>query len=60
MSTINRCVVLSYNPTTKCIDLRHYAIGVAPVGLTKGIKKVVTGKVPNLSRCDDISDFVAQ
>lgn len=58
LSNIKRCVMFSYNSTTNLIDMRHYAISVVPVGLSKGIKKVVLGKVPNLSKCDDIADFI--
>lgn len=57
LNTIRRCVMLNYNPTSKMIDFRHYNIKVAPVGISKGVKKVVQGKVPNLARCNDITDF---
>lgn len=60
MSTIRRCVCLNYNAATKTIDFRHYAIKVVPVGLTRGVKKLVQAKVPNLSRCSDISDFLSR
>ncbi|KAJ8974646.1 hypothetical protein NQ317_019882 [Molorchus minor] len=33
---------------------------VVPVGISKGVKKVVQGKVPNLSRCNDISEFFSK
>ncbi|ENN81856.1 hypothetical protein YQE_01760, partial [Dendroctonus ponderosae] len=55
-----RCVMLNYNPATKLIDFRHYNIKVAPVGNSKGVKKVVQGKVPNLSKCDDIADYFSK
>lgn len=57
LNNIRRCVLLNYNPASKLIDFRHYNIKVAPAGLSKGVKKVVQGKVPNLARCNDISDF---
>lgn len=60
LNSVRRCVLLNYNPHTKLIDFRHYNIKVVPVGISKGIKKVVQGKVPNLSRCNDISDFFAK
>lgn len=58
LSTIRRCVCLNYNATSKTIDLRHYSIKVVPVGLSKGVKKLVQAKVPDLSRCQDISDLL--
>ncbi|KAF7277821.1 hypothetical protein GWI33_009237 [Rhynchophorus ferrugineus] len=60
LNTVRRCVLLNYNPTTKLIDFRHYNIKVAPVGISKGVKKVVQGKVPNLASCHTISDFFAK
>lgn len=60
LSTIKRCVLFSYNPVTKLIDMRHFAVTVAPVGLNRSIKKVALGKVPNLAKCDDIADFITQ
>lgn len=60
LSTIRRCVCLNYNATSKTIDLRHYAIKVVPVGLSRGVKKLVQAKVPNLSKCEDISDFLTK
>ncbi|XP_072377127.1 protein Peter pan [Diabrotica undecimpunctata] len=57
LNTVKRCVLMNYNPTTKLIDFRHYSIKVAPVGISRGVKKVVQGKIPNLSRCNDITEF---
>lgn len=57
LNTIRRCVLLNYNPTTKLIDFRHYNIKIAPVGVSRGVKKVVQGKVPNLANCNDITEF---
>lgn len=59
LSTIKRCVLISYNPVTELIDVRHFAVTVAPVGLSRNIKKVVMGKIPNLAKCEDIADFLA-
>lgn len=60
LSTIRRCICLNYNTTSKIIDFRHYAIKVVPVGLSKGIKKIVQAKIPNLSKCQDISEFLTK
>jgi len=58
LSNIRRCVCLNYNATSKNIDFRHYAMKVVPVGLSRGVKKLVQAKIPNLSKCQDISDFL--
>ncbi|KAK2575632.1 hypothetical protein KPH14_011895 [Odynerus spinipes] len=60
LSTIRRCVCLNYNATTKTIDFRHYAIKVVPVGLSKGVTKLVRAKIPNLSKCEDFSEFLTK
>lgn len=57
LKNIRRCVLMNYNPSTKLIDMRHYVIRATPVGLNKGTKKVVQGKIPNLNRCKDMSEF---
>ncbi|XP_012285646.1 protein Peter pan [Orussus abietinus] len=60
LSTIRRCVCLNYNVTSKLIDFRHYAIKVVPAGLSRGVKKIVQAKIPNLSRCEDFSEFLTK
>ena len=58
LSNIRRCVCLNYNTATKTIDFRHYAIKAVPVGLSRGVKKLVQSKVPNLAKCNDFADFL--
>ncbi|XP_058128822.1 protein Peter pan isoform X1 [Anopheles ziemanni] len=58
LSSLKRCVLLSYNPVSKLVDLRHYTITVVPVNLNKGVKKIVTRNIPDLGRFEDIADFV--
>ncbi|XP_072755847.1 protein Peter pan [Anoplolepis gracilipes] len=60
LSTIRRCICLNYNKTSKTIDFRHYAIKVVPTGLSRGVKKLVQAKIPNLSKCENISDFLTK
>ncbi|KAK5650813.1 hypothetical protein RI129_001842 [Pyrocoelia pectoralis] len=57
LNNIRRCVLLNYNPATDLIDFRHYVIKIVPVGVSKGVKKVIQGKIPDLSKCNDISEF---
>jgi ribosome biogenesis protein SSF1/2 len=58
LNDVKRCVLLNYNAEDKTIDFRHYNIRVVPVGLTKAVKKLVRGQVPNLAGYNDISDYV--
>ncbi|XP_058805407.1 protein Peter pan [Phymastichus coffea] len=60
LSNLRRCVCINYDLETKLIDFRHYAIKVVPVGLSKGVKKLVQAKIPNLARCEDFSDFMTK
>lgn len=58
LSTIKRCVLFSYNPATNLVDMRHYAVTLVPTGINKGIKKIATKRIPDMSKFEDISDFV--
>uniref|UniRef100_T1GU79 Brix domain-containing protein n=1 Tax=Megaselia scalaris TaxID=36166 RepID=T1GU79_MEGSC len=60
LHTIKRCLLFSYNPITKLVEVRHYSISVVASGLKKSVKKLVLGKIPNLSKCSDISDYILQ
>ncbi|XP_001948335.1 protein Peter pan [Acyrthosiphon pisum] len=58
LNDIKRCVLMNYNSETKLIEFRHYAITTVPVGLSKGVKKIVQSKVPDLSNYDEIDEFL--
>lgn len=59
LRTVKRCVMLNYNPDTGLIDLRHYAIKIKPVGLSKPIKKLVSSKkIPNLSQLKSFDEIM--
>ena len=58
VNSIRRCVLLNYNKDTKMIDFRHYTIKVVPTGLNKGVKKLVTARVPDLGRMQDMGEFM--
>ncbi|XP_045482992.1 protein Peter pan [Harmonia axyridis] len=60
LNDVRRVVLMNYNPTSKLIDFRHYGIKIAPVNISKGVKKVVQGKIPNLSKCSDMSEFLTK
>lgn len=58
LSTIKRCVLISMDPVNGLIEFRHYNIKIAPSGISRAAKKLLQGKVPDLSRFNDISDFM--
>ncbi|XP_042859666.1 suppressor of SWI4 1 homolog [Penaeus japonicus] len=57
---IQRCCLIHYDAENEVFDFRHYSIRVIPLGLSKAIKKFSTGKVPNLSKFSDISEFLTK
>ena len=59
LNSVRRCVLINQQKETGEIDFRHYTVKTVPVGMSKSIKKLVQGKVPNLARFDDVADFVS-
>lgn len=59
LNTIKRCLLLSYNPDSQELEFRHYSIKVVPVGASRGMKKLLQEKFPNMSRLQDISELLA-
>lgn len=61
LNTIRRCVLLNYNQDTKLIDMRHYAIKVKPVGLSRPVKKLLSAKkIPDLGQYNDVNEVLAK
>ncbi|EDO34519.1 predicted protein, partial [Nematostella vectensis] len=58
LGDIQRCVLLNYDSDTKTIELRHYNIQAVPIGMSRGVKKLIQTKIPNMARLEDISDYV--
>ncbi|PVD38432.1 hypothetical protein C0Q70_01047 [Pomacea canaliculata] len=58
MDSIRRCVLVNYNKDTKLLDFRHYLIKLAPVGISRSIKKLIRPKLPNMSRFETISEYI--
>ncbi|KNE63392.1 hypothetical protein AMAG_08525 [Allomyces macrogynus ATCC 38327] len=61
ISSTRRVVLFNYNAETDALDFRHYAIDVKATGVSKGVKKIVSGKgVPDLGKFRDISDYITR
>nr|XP_022319167.1 suppressor of SWI4 1 homolog [Crassostrea virginica] len=60
LNNIKRCVMINYNSEDKTIDFRHYNVKVVPVGLSRGVRKLIKAEVPDLSRFSDVSDFITK
>ena len=40
------------------VEVRHYAIRATPVGINRKVRRLIQAKIPNLSKLDDISDYI--
>lgn len=40
------------------VEVRHYAVRAAQVGVDKKVRRILQRKLPNLSRLDDVSDYI--
>ena len=58
LKTLKRVVLLHNDPEEGVVHLRHYEVGVKPAGLSKSVKAVLKTNLPDLSKFNDISDFV--
>uniref|UniRef100_A0A8B9SE98 Brix domain-containing protein n=1 Tax=Apteryx owenii TaxID=8824 RepID=A0A8B9SE98_APTOW len=58
LNNIKRCLLVSYDAETQLLDFRHYSVKVVPVGVSKGLKKLLQEKFPNMSRLEDISELL--
>uniref|UniRef100_A0A915K3M1 Brix domain-containing protein n=1 Tax=Romanomermis culicivorax TaxID=13658 RepID=A0A915K3M1_ROMCU len=57
LGDIKRCLLLNYDTESDTIEFRHYAIKLAPSGVSSSIKKLMKKKVPDMGKYSDISDF---
>ncbi|KAI9314268.1 Brix domain-containing protein [Dichotomocladium elegans] len=58
LSKARRVLLFNYNEETGKIDMRHYSIGVKATGVSKSIKRIVEMSLPDMSKYEDISDYV--
>lgn len=58
LSNCRRVVLFHYNKDTDTVEMRHYAVRANPVGISKGVKRIVQAKLPNLGKLTDISEFL--
>jgi len=60
IESIRRSCLINYDPETELYDFRHYSIRVVPVGVSKAVKKFMGNKLPDLSRFNDVSEFMTK
>ncbi|KAG7263468.1 hypothetical protein CRUP_028954 [Coryphaenoides rupestris] len=58
LNSIKRCVLLNYDPVSKEVELRHYSLKVVPVGMSRGVKKLMQERFPNMNKFEDISELL--
>lgn len=58
LNDIRRCALFHYDPDKNAIEFRHYLISAQPVGISRAVKKIIHARIPDLSKVDDIADFV--
>ncbi|KAJ3600465.1 hypothetical protein NHX12_031446 [Muraenolepis orangiensis] len=58
LNNIKRCVLLNYDPVSQEIELRHYSLKVVPVGMSRGVKKLMQERFPNMNKFEDISELL--
>jgi len=58
LAEIRRCAMFNYDAESGTIDFRHYNIEAVPVGVSRGVKKLLKSKLPNLGSLNDISDYM--
>ena len=40
------------------VEIRHYAIKATPVGVDRKVRRIIQARIPNLSRLDDVADYI--
>ncbi|XP_003385944.1 PREDICTED: suppressor of SWI4 1 homolog [Amphimedon queenslandica] len=58
LSSLKRCVLWNYDNETGSVDFRHFAVRVVPRGTSRSVRKLSKSKIPNLSKYEDISEFI--
>ncbi|KAI7803500.1 suppressor of SWI4 1 homolog isoform X1 [Triplophysa rosa] len=58
LNSIKRCVLIHYDPVSQEVEFRHYSLKVVPVGMSRGVKKLMQEKFPNMSKLEDISELL--
>ena len=46
------------NRNRQLVQVRHYAVKATPVGVHRRVRRLAQKKLPNLNKCQDISDYL--
>ncbi|KAJ3263581.1 hypothetical protein HDU77_010403 [Chytriomyces hyalinus] len=58
LNDARRIVLFNLDSEKGVIEMRHYSIGVKPIGLSKSVKNLVQTNIPDLNKFEDVSDYV--
>jgi len=60
LKVCRRVVLMNYGPEEGKVEFRHYLIRASPVGLNRRVKKIVKSRIPDLSKYEDIGEYILQ
>jgi len=58
LAECRRVVLFQLRKEDGLVEMRHYSITANPVGINKNLKKIISGRLPNLSELKDVSEFL--
>jgi ribosome biogenesis protein SSF1/2 len=58
LNECRRVVLFHFKKEDNSVEMRHYAIKAAPVGINRNIKKILQCKIPNLGDLKDVSQLL--
>jgi ribosome biogenesis protein SSF1/2 len=61
LATCRRVLLVHFNRDSGRIEVRHYVIRAVPVGVSRGLKKLLTApnkRVPDLRNLEDVSEYL--
>jgi len=58
LAECRRVVLFQLRKDDGMVEMRHYSITANPVGINKNLKKIISGRLPNLSELKDVSEFL--
>ena len=58
LSECRRVVLFHYRKEDGSVDMRHYAIRAAPVGISRNIKNILQTRIPDLGGLQDMSQLL--
>jgi len=58
LAECRRVVLFQLRKEDGLVEMRHYGVTATPVGINKNLKKIISGRLPNLSELKDVSEFL--